>query len=695
MKKPHILKVNFSDKENNLIVTALAKKNIYVTQSACLISQLGTPEIPTAEVNLIVLKLTLGHSPKVNEAHITQVKRQFVHIPIIIVTDIPCHDEVYQAPSRANIIDIRPLLPISFVAISIARELKSQRNKFLYKQVNSQLENTQYRLDAIVKHTEDGIALVHQGLYHSSNEAYKRIFKIPLEENIINLPVLEFNSLTHPADGQHSAKKQLNTSLEALPNETVLSVLIQTRENESFVTTIYKTHCVVNELMCTQIIIHNPSAWSNIDKGFTDLRTFDHETGLYNKRFTLESIDKTLHSPKPFGTLAVILIENFRHIREQHTLDYIDLIIHSAAKVIKASFLDTDIIARYGDALFTVYSDQLSLTDFSTRCEHALNQVNNTLFGDETQYINLSLSIGVSFIGERTLSTGQLLNQADKACDKASQLGGGQIYVYDSVVTPLAIIDNEDTHAKIIRSAIQEDRLQSLYQPIVDLSEDSIENYAVLLRIIDKDRSHIPPDNFILTAERAGLIDQLDLWVLINTIKQIKEASQRGIKRRFFINLSHLTYHNDTFIESLVKEIAAYNIDPSLLVFQLNYSAVKTDPIRLKNFTSVLKDECGCQIAFDQIGFSHVTSPVLKEYSVDYLKIDGTFSQNLLHNKGSQQTIENIIKLARHHQIKTIAKSVEDANTLALLWNLGIDAVQGYFLQKPSDNMRFDFDLNN
>lgn len=695
MKKQHILKVNFSDEENNLIVAALAKKDIYVTQSTCLISQLDTAEIPTAEINLIVLKLTLSHSAKVNATHVTQVKRQFFHTPIVIITDAPCHDEVCQVSNLANIIDIRPLLPINFVALSIARELKSQRNKFLFHQVSSQLENTHYRLDAIVKHTEDGVALVHQGLYHSSNEAYKRIFKIPLEENIVNLPVLEFSSLTQQSDGQDSGKKQLNTSLEALPDETVLSVLVQTRDNESFVTTIYKTHCVVNELLCTQIIIHNPSAWSNIDKGFTDLRTFDHETGLYNKRFMLESIDKTLKSTKPHGTLAVILVENFRQIREQHTLDYLNTLIQSIGKLIEAAFLETDITSRYGDALFTVYSNQLSLVDFSACCERVLSNINDTLLGDDTEYIKLSLSIGISFIGDRTLSTKQLLNQADKACDKASQLGGNQIHVYDSVITPLAVIDDEETHTQKIRSAIEEERLQNLYQPIVDLSEGSIENYAVLLRIVNPDKSHIPPDNFILMAEKSGLIGQLDLWVLSNTIKHIKEACQQGIKRRFFINLSHLTYRDNTFIESLVKEIATYNIDPTLLVFQLNYSAVKTDPIRLKNFISIVKGDFGCQIAFDQIGFSQVTELILKEYLVDYLKIDGTFTQDLLHNEESQQTIKDIIQLTHRHHVKTIAKSVEDANTLALLWNLGIDAVQGYFLQKPSDNMRFDFDLNN
>jgi FOG: EAL domain len=86
---------------------------------------------------------------------------------------------------------------------------------------------------------------------------------------------------------------------------------------------------------------------------------------------------------------------------------------------------------------------------------------------------------------------------------------------------------------------------------------------------------------------------------------------------------------------------------------------------------------------------------MLKEYSVGYLKIDGSFSQNLLNNNESQAIMKNIIEVTRRNDVKTIAKSVENANTLALLWNLGIDAVQGYFLQKPADTMQFDFDLNN
>jgi EAL domain-containing protein (putative c-di-GMP-specific phosphodiesterase class I) len=217
----------------------------------------------------------------------------------------------------------------------------------------------------------------------------------------------------------------------------------------------------------------------------------------------------------------------------------------------------------------------------------------------------------------------------------------------------------------------------------------------VLLRILDSKNAHIPPDHFILTAEKTGLISQLDEWVLKSTLEQIKEASRQGIKRKFFISISNITYRNTPFIETLVSELKFYNIDASLLVFQISFSDVKIEPTVLKNFITVIKKECGCQIAFDQIGFSQITDSILKEYHVDYLKIDGTFSQNLLNNEESQQTIKDLIQVTRRNNVKTIAKSVENANTLALLWNLGIDAVQGYFLQEPSDIMRFDFDLNN
>ena len=691
MTKRTVLTVDFSTKEIKALELALNTTKTDVTLTPTTINRLKPASY--SDANLVVVKLNDDDSK--NEDLIRKVKQYFLHFPIILLTERHLSSKEVKLYDANNIIDIRSFNPVLLVAKSIAREVTLQHNKYLLHQVNSQFKNESYRFESFLKHTEDGVALIHDGQYWATNSAYKRIFNIPDDENIICKPVMEFSTPTScPVHGNPS-KRNFNTSLESLPDETVLSVLIQTRDGDSFITTLYKTHCFVKEQLCTQILIHNPDAWSSVEKGFTDLRTFDHETGLYNKRFVTEYIDKEIASEEAHGSLAIILIDDFRTIREQHGINYTDDVIRSLSRTINETCAQNDILARYGDAVFTLFSDELGRSEFLLSCQKILTQVNNTLFGDDSQYIKLTLSIGVSFIDPRVTTSKQLTSQADKACDKASSHGGNQIHVFDSVTTPLTVIIDEAKNTHSIQSALEQDRLHPLYQPIVELSQKKTENYAVLLRILDSKNARIPPDHFILTAEKTGLISQLDEWVLKSTLEQIKEASRQGIKRKFFISISNITYRNTPFIETLVSELKFYNIDASLLVFQISFSDVKIEPTVLKNFITVIKKECGCQIAFDQIGFSQITDSILKEYHVDYLKIDGTFSQNLLNNEESQQTIKDLIQVTRRNNVKTIAKSVENANTLALLWNLGIDAVQGYFLQEPSDIMRFDFDLNN
>ncbi|OUR81727.1 GGDEF-domain containing protein [Cycloclasticus sp. 46_120_T64] len=691
MEKRSLLLINFPNSEYKQIISALDEVNVDVVIKSNSLQQVKSEQENLAGINLVLLKIENNHSE--NTELLQQVTSQFTRFPIILISEQAPTPEEYEHYNLANILDIRPLAPTFLVAKSIAREIKSQLCTYSSHLLSSQFKNETYRFDAFLKHTEDGFALIHNGRYWSVNKAYKRLFNIPDEENIINSPVLEFSSKTELPNSELGIPYEHNTSLESLPDETVLAARIQTRTEETFITTLYKTHCFVKGQLCTQILIHNPDAWSNLNKGFTDLRTFDYETGFYNKRFILEYIDKQLEAAQPFGTLAFIFVDNFQQFREQHSTN-IDEVLRSVADLIQKTSSAGDILARYSDETFTLFSNRANHNQLLLNCQQLLIDVNNNLFGSNAQYIKLTVSIGVTYIDNRISNSRQLISQANKACDKASSQGGNQIQVFDSVSTPLSVIVDEEENKALIQSALEQERLHLLYQPIVDLSEKKTENYAVLLRIVDKDNSHIPPSNFILTAEKTGLISCLDEWVLKSTIEQIREASRQGLKRKFFISLSSVTYRNTSFIESLISLLKFYNIDSSLLVFQINFSDIQTDPSPLKRFISVVKNECGCQLAFDQIGFSEITDTMIKEYRVDYLKIDGSFSQNLLNNEESQQIIRNILSVTQRHNVKTIAKSVESANTLALLWNIGIDAVQGYFLQKPSDNMRFDFDLN-
>lgn len=690
MKKKIVLFIDFLEREKTVYKNHFDKLAIKSDTLFIDLVDIASKQHDLTNVSLVLLRLNdTEQSP---EEKLSQVNNHFALRPIILVKDDIVEDSDLTLLEAKNCFDIRSSEPSLLIAKSIQREITRQHHKQLQHQLSSQLKNETYRFKAFLKHTEDGVALIHNGKYLSSNTAYKRIFGIEQHEDLSGKPVLEFSSDFKIKDKDTNADT-LNASLDALPDETVISVLIQNRENQDIITTIYKTHCFVGEMLCTQVLIHNPDAWINVDKGFTDLRTYDIETGLYNKRFFTERLEKEFHSEQPQGSLAYILIDDYRSLRDQHDIDYIENLIKSISDIISQSSPDNEILTRYGECIFTLFSNDASRSDFLKRCQLLLTDVNEQLFGDDSQYINLSLSIGVSFIDNRISSVKELISQADKACEKAAAEDGNQIHVYDSISTPLTAIVDEEKNRKMILSALEQNRLFPLYQPIVDLSEKSTENYAVLLRILDEKNLHIPPDQFILTAEKTGLISSLDEWVVKNTIQQIREATRQGIRRKFFITLSPSTYRTNQFLETLQSDLKFYNVDPNLLVFQVKFSDLKTNNSALKNFIQVVKS-CGCQIAFDHIGFGNMTSQTLKEFPVDYIKIDGSFSQNLMTDQSAREVIQSLIELSEKHHIRTIAKSVEDANTLALLWNLGVDAVQGYFLQRPSDHMQFDFDLN-
>jgi len=126
------------------------------------------------------------------------------------------------------------------------------------------------------------------------------------------------------------------------------------------------------------------------------------------------------------------------------------------------------------------------------------------------------------------------------------------------------------------------------------------------------------------------------------------------------------------------------------LVFQIDYVEYINNPQNVISFIEQIK-KAGCRIAFDHFGFGEYSENQLKDLGIDFIKIDGSFTRNMLNQPSHQKTIKHIQETAQSCNVKTIAKSVENANALAMLWNVGVDAVQGYFIQEPNESMRFDF----
>lgn len=617
-------------------------------------------------------------------------------LPSVVLYDQPLEEQACPTLSEP-VIDILRSSPIQLVANSIVREARLQQYKRLVNQTRNQTRDEHQRLQTVLDHTEDGVVVIHNGKYVDINKAYLRIFEIDNGDASPGMPVREF--LTELDNHEQSCAMSNtastpNTSLDALQNNVLHSVHIQKRNGDSFITTLLKTACVIRGMPCYQIIIHNPNAWSDVDRNFLDLRSQDVDTGLLNRRYFLERLESMLkhREDNEQGALAFILVDNFREIRDDCGLHTGDSILQSIAQSLSDLAGENDTLCRFGDHSFTYYSCELTQQDFLERCDSMRQRIDEQLFGKHDAFIKLTISTGISFLNRHVLNVQQLISQADNACDTACSKGGNQIQVFKTVPTALGTLADTQAHIEAIQSALDQNRLHAMFQPIVHLAGDSVENYAVLLRMLDLDGSHILPDHFIQAAEQSGLICQLDLWVLQHCIRLITDGENSPKNRRFFLKLSIQSVKSPAFLDALLADLKSHNLNGSQLVFQVDYTEALAEHTAVKQFVKHLKKNSKCKFAFDHVGFGELTEQTLDQYVVDFIKIDGTFTRNLVNNPAYQNTIRQVLAAAKNRKIPVIAKSVEDANSLATLWNLGVDLVQGYFLQRPSDEMNFDFD---
>lgn len=395
----------------------------------------------------------------------------------------------------------------------------------------------------------------------------------------------------------------------------------------------------------------------------------------------------TTLSRKENGALALIDIDHYRTGNNSASESGL---LADVMHTIKARSRQFDLIGRFSTTTFAFFSTRFNTNSFPVFAEHLRLTISENLYEDDGDFLKLKCSIGVCFWNEHITNTKELIARAEQACAKASIGDGNQVQIYQNLTTSLDVVEGKEKNSIQIKTALTENRFRLIFQPIVTLTNKSNENYAVLLRMIDDDGRHITPDRFLPIAENEGLISYIDQWVLKRAIELLKNFRIKGTKRKFFIKISGYSLMGDRMIRCLFYYLKKANMDGKALVLQIDYAEYINNKEKLIRFIQAVK-KAKCNVAFDHFGFGKYSTGEMNELPLDYVKIDGTFTRHLLDKEPYRQTVQRIQTLATECGIQTIAKSVENAHTLALLWNMGVDAAQGYFIQPPAEEMQFSF----
>jgi EAL domain-containing protein (putative c-di-GMP-specific phosphodiesterase class I) len=281
-------------------------------------------------------------------------------------------------------------------------------------------------------------------------------------------------------------------------------------------------------------------------------------------------------------------------------------------------------------------------------------------------------------------SAEEALSHADLACNMAKAQGRNRANLYDPSDRNKAGMAEDMGWASRVREMLEHDRFQLVYQPIMSLGDDQVQDYEVLVRMICDDGQIILPGGFMPAAERFGLIHSVDRWIVRRALTHLARLHQQGEGVRFSINLSGKAFEDKALLPMIEELLENSAIDPSRVCFEITETAAIAKLSEAEKFIGALKG-MGCQFALDDFGAGFSSFAYLKHLPVDKLKIDGAFVQGMASSQIDQAMVQSMNQVAHALGKLTIAEYVQDAATLELLREYGVDYAQGNYIGKPRE----------
>ena len=411
----------------------------------------------------------------------------------------------------------------------------------------------------------------------------------------------------------------------------------------------------------------------------------DHDslTGLYNRRRFQEELAHQIALAQRFGhdsALLFIDLDEFKYVNDTLGHRSGDEYLIRVARLLKGSLREVDVIGRLGGDEFAVILPNTPVEDAQRLAEQLIDILRANPYQAHGRTFPISASIGLVAFPSQGHRPEELLALADAAMYRAKEQGRGGVHRVTPEDTGL-----EPMHAKVhweerIRHAIAHDRFTLQFQPVVRLADDQVMHYEVLLRMIAEDGGLIPPGAFINTAERFGLIEDIDLWVLERVIAL---QAERGAGCTLAVNVSGRHFGSTRVLDHITSTIRRHGADPRDLIFEITETAAVGNLDQAREFIEALHD-IGARVALDDFGVGYASFQYLKHLPVDMVKIDGSFVRHLDRDPFDFRFIRAINDLARGLHMSTVAEFVESEQVRLLLKEMGVDMGQGYHLGRPA-----------
>jgi len=574
-----------------------------------------------------------------------------------------------------------------YLVAVIQKELSSLQGRRSHRECRVALVESEKRNRTLLDSSRDAISYIHEGMHIYANQSYLELFELDADE-VESIPVMDLIAPDH----QKNFKELLRTISQGKIPEKVFDFQAIKANDEQFKAVMHFSSASIDGEPCTQIVIQLHSDDAELQKELDELRKQDLLTGLYNRQFFVEELNTAVVDAAKSATVSTLFYikpDSFSSIRDTLGMSGSDLVLTDTANILKSNIKQANaIIARFEGNVFTILFPNTESDGLQALAEQIRKIFEGHIFEVEGKTVTTTVSIGVCPIVETTSDYKKALNHAEAACKNAA-VKGNSVHIH-TMADEIASLEEDKAWAQRIRLALKSNHFVLHFQPIVSLHGESGERYDALIRMLDKDKNLIMPSEFMEAAGNSGLALELDRWIFKSAAKAILEKKRTGADVQLFLKLSPESIEDATLLPWVSKLLKAARLQGKNFVFQ----ASEADALRNIRATKALVNgikQLHCGFALSGIGQENTDLKFLAHFDLNYLKIDGEHIKELANGEASQNVVKELTDIAQKKGIKTIAEHVEDPSSLAVLWQHGINFIQGHYLQKPEPHLNYDF----
>ncbi|HEV2109940.1 MAG TPA: GGDEF domain-containing response regulator [Gammaproteobacteria bacterium] len=617
----------------------------------------------------------------------------------------------------------------------VSRELEVLHLARDFEQTSIKLHAYEQRINLVVKESKDAISYVHDGIMLSANPAFLELFGHKQSSEIEGTPILELfegesqaalkDALRVASKGQHvgaltvkgrnaGSKKSFSTTLEFAKVEVdgEQAIAISIRSDQNAKEALAKKHQVQElalkvhakaqeqqakaqeqagnlsqqvEAQAQQIEQLNQKLAASVQQ-LTTYRNLDLFTGLMNRTFFLETLTAALQKPAKDGALGLVIIkpDKFTAVAEKVGVLASDTIIKGLADMIRSLAAKEDRIARFGGTVFMALVVRPKIKDVADWADRIRTTASSRIFQASGKSTNMTVSLSYVQVDASRNNVEKLLEDAEQAHRTALQQGGNKVigWTPPTVDAEGRVTDTE--WQRRITEALKNHKFLLAFQPVASLTGEATDLHDVLVRMRGDKDEEIPPKDFLPAAERINMMTAIDRWILEASMSALQERLKQGRTSALFVRLSDQSLTDKNLLSWIEKLLAgAKGISPANLIFEIPEKSAEKYLTDTKSFAESVR-KLKCRFALEHFGIGHDplhTLELIKD--VDFLKIDGSISAVLATDPKKHEMVKTLVKKAQDIGVKTVAERVEKPETMAVLYTLGIEFIQGNIVQEP------------